>query len=124
MEEIVSCKTREIYARELNIDYCQNLLDYLSKVDPCKIKYFDEAGLRLLDCGRPNYGHSPVNTPYIEIGRYLTSANVSLNLLMGFQGGSLCKHNRWNKRYPIIFEFLGRSLSNSYGEWTVDFTLW
>ena len=69
-----------------NIDYCQDFLNYLSEIDPYKLKYFDESGFRLPDCGRPNYGHSPVNTPCIEIGRYLSSPNVTLNLLIGLQG--------------------------------------
>lgn len=69
-----------------NIDYCQDFLNYLSSVDPYKIKCFDEAGFRLPDCGRPNYGHSPVNTTCVEVGRYLNSPNVTLNLLMGLQG--------------------------------------
>ena len=64
-----------------NIDYCQDFLNFLSKVDPYKTKCFDEAGFRSPDCGRPNYGHSPVNTPCIDVGRYLNSPNVTFNLL-------------------------------------------
>ena len=80
------CRAKQEKFIPENIDYCQDFLNYLSGVDPCKIKCFDEAGFRLPDCSRPNYGHSQVNTPCIEIGRYLTSPNVTLNLLMGLQG--------------------------------------
>ena len=66
------CRTKHKKFTQENIDYCQDFLNYLSRVDLCKIKYFDEAGFRLPDCSRPNYGHSPVNTPCIEVGRYLT----------------------------------------------------
>ena len=51
-----------------------------------RIKFFDEAGFRLPDVSRPNYGHSIINTPCVEVGRYLTTPNVTLNLLIGLEG--------------------------------------
>lgn len=81
------CRAKQQKFTPENNDYCQDFLNYqLSRIDPCMIKYFNEAGFRLPDCGLPSYGHSPVNTLCIEVGRYLTSPNVTLNLLMGLQG--------------------------------------
>lgn len=80
------CRAKQEKFTPENIDYCQYFLTYLSTVDPYKVKFFDEAGFRLPDCARPNYGHSPVNTPCVEVGRHLSSPNVTLNLLMGLQG--------------------------------------
>lgn len=69
-----------------NVDYCQDFLNYMSTINPHRIKCFDEAGFKLPDVGRPNYGHSLVNTPCLEVGRYLSTPNVTLNLLMGIEG--------------------------------------
>lgn len=69
-----------------NVQWCQNLLNFLNGVDPYRVKCFDESGFRMPDVCRPNYGHSVVNTPCIEIGRYINAPNVTLNLLIGLQG--------------------------------------
>ena len=53
-----------------NLDYCQDFVDYISSVDPYKLKFFDESGIKLPDVGRPNYGHSLIGTPAVEIMRY------------------------------------------------------
>ena len=36
-----------------NVNYCQEFLDYMSAVDPCKIKCFDEAGFKMPDFANP-----------------------------------------------------------------------
>ena len=33
-----------------NIDYCQDFIDYMSQVDPYRLKFFDESGVELQDC--------------------------------------------------------------------------
>ena len=66
-----------------NIDYCQDFLDYISTVDPYKLKFFDESGNKLPDVGNPKYGHSLVGTPCVEILRNAQTPNISLNLLCG-----------------------------------------
>ncbi|KAL9977766.1 hypothetical protein ACROYT_G015206 [Oculina patagonica] len=55
-------------------------------VDPYKLKFFDESGIKLPDVGRPNYGHSLCGTPAVEIVRYSNSPNVTLNLMCGLDG--------------------------------------
>ena len=38
-----------------NVNYCQDFLDYMYTVYPCKIKCFAEAGLIMPDVPNPNY---------------------------------------------------------------------
>ena len=66
-----------------NINYCQHYVNYISTVDPYKLKFFDESGIKLPDVGRPNYGHSLIGTPAVEIVRYATSPNITLNFMCG-----------------------------------------
>ena len=69
-----------------NVNYCQDFLDYMSNVDPCKIKCFDEAGFKMPDVANPNYGHSAVGEPCIEVKRYMDAPNVTLQVLAGVEG--------------------------------------
>lgn len=69
-----------------NIEYCQEFVDYISTVDPYKLKFFDESGFKLPDVGNPNYGHSLVGTPCVEIFRNMQTPNITLNLLSGAEG--------------------------------------
>lgn len=39
-----------------NVDYCQDFLNYMSTINLHRIRYFDEAGFKLSNVGRPNYG--------------------------------------------------------------------
>ncbi len=68
-----------------NINYCQDFLDFMSQVEPYRLKFFDECGVALLDCNK-HYGHSVVNTPCVEVGKYPHSQNITLNLLVGLEG--------------------------------------
>lgn len=68
-----------------NVDYCQDFLNYMSNVDPYRLKFFDESGVSLYDCNK-RYGHSPVNSACVELGRHLKSPNITLNLLAGLEG--------------------------------------
>ena len=54
--------------------------------DPHCIKSFDEAGFKLPDVSKPNYGHAPKGLPCIEIGRHLDAPNVTRQLLIGLDG--------------------------------------
>ena len=71
-----------------NIEYCQAFLDYISTIDPRKLKFFDESGLKLPDVANPNYGHSRIGTPCAEIFRNMQTpiANITLNLLCEADG--------------------------------------
>lgn len=68
-----------------NVDYCQDFLNYMSNVDPFRLKFFDESGVSLYDCNK-RYGHSPVNSGCVELGRHLKSPNITLNFLAGLEG--------------------------------------
>lgn len=69
-----------------NVQYCQQYLNYIHTINPMNLKFFDESGLKLPDVGKPNYGHSRVGTPAVEIVRYMNSPNITLNLLCGLDG--------------------------------------
>ena len=69
-----------------NLNYCQEYLDYIKTVNPANLKFFDECGIKLPDVGRPNYGHSLIGTPAVEVMRNMHSPNITLNLLCGLDG--------------------------------------
>jgi len=69
-----------------NLNYCQQFLNYIHTVNPYKLKFFDESGIKLPDVGRPNYGHSLIGTPAVEIFRNMNSPNITLNLMCGLDG--------------------------------------
>lgn len=69
-----------------NIQYCQEFLNYISTIDPHRLKFFDESGVKLPDVANPSYGHSLVGTPCVEIMRNAQSPNITLNLLCGANG--------------------------------------
>ena len=69
-----------------NLNYCQEYLDYIKTVNPANLKFFDECGIKLPDVGRPNYGHSLIGTPAVEVMRNMHSPNIALNFLCGLDG--------------------------------------
>ena len=68
-----------------NVNYSQDYLNFISQVDPYKLKFFDEMGVNLNDCNK-RYGHSLKNTPCIEVGGFSKSQNITLNFLGGLEG--------------------------------------
>ena len=69
-----------------NLIYCQEFVNYVHTIDPHRLKYFDESGIKLPEVGRPNYGHSLIGTPAVEISRNMHSPNITLNLMCGLDG--------------------------------------
>ncbi len=69
-----------------NIVYTQIYLDYLADKEPATVKFFDESGFQLPDTGHRNYGYSPVGEQCVDVRRYLSTANHTLNLLCGIDG--------------------------------------
>ena len=67
--------------------YTQLFIDYLSSKDPRKLKFFDEAGVKLPDVGTRNYGHSPIGTRCVDVVRKCESPNTTLNLLVSLSNG-------------------------------------
>ena len=69
-----------------NILYTQLFIDYLSAKDPNRIKFFDESGLKLPNCGTRVYGHAPVGMRCVELVRKRESRNITLNMLVSLNG--------------------------------------
>ena len=58
----------------------------MSSVEPYFIKCLDEAGFKLPDVAKPNYGHSVVGEQCIEVQRYMGTPHVTLQVLAGLEG--------------------------------------
>ena len=69
-----------------NMIYTQLFIDYLNAKDPRKLKFFDEAGIKLPDVGGRAYGHSPVGVRCVEVVRKSESPNTTPNLLVSLNG--------------------------------------
>ena len=69
-----------------NLVYTQLYLDYLADKDPSAVKFFDETGFQLPDSGHRVYGYSPVGEPCVDMRRYLSTANLTINFLAGIDG--------------------------------------
>ena len=63
-----------------NLLYTQIFIDYLSSKDARKIKFFDEAGIKMPDVGTRLYGHAPVGERCVEVVKQRQSANTTLNV--------------------------------------------
>ena len=48
--------------------------------------FFDESGFELPDAGHRNFGFSPVGGDCVEARRYLSTADLTLNFLVGYDG--------------------------------------
>ena len=66
------------------IVYTQLYIDYLK--DPSSVKFFNESGFQLPDAGHRNFGFSPVREDCVEAWRYLSTANLTLNFLVWYDG--------------------------------------
>jgi len=51
-----------------------------------QIKCFDEAGFKLADVAKANYGHSLVGASCIEVTRNINTPNMTLQVLAGLEG--------------------------------------
>ena len=69
-----------------NIEYCQMYVHFMNTLDPHRIKFFDETGVKLSDCANPSYGHSVKGTPCVEVMRNAQTRNVTVNVLCGTSG--------------------------------------
>ena len=58
----------------------------MSSVEPYFIKCLDEAGFKLPDVAKPNYGHLVVGEQCIEVQRYMGTPHVTLQVLAGLEG--------------------------------------
>lgn len=69
-----------------NLVYTQLYLDYLSDKHPATSKCFDKSGFQLPDAGHRNFGFSPIGEECVDVRRYLSTANKTLNFLVGLDG--------------------------------------
>ena len=69
-----------------NIAHCQSYVNFMSTLDPLRVKFFEEAGFKLPDCANPKYRHSVKGQPCVEIMRNSQTSKVTLNLLCGLNG--------------------------------------
>lgn len=67
-----------------NIVCTQLYIDYVKDKDPSSVMFFDESGFQLPDAGHRNFGFSPFGEDCVEVRRYLSTANLTLNFLVGF----------------------------------------
>ncbi|CAB4023457.1 Ankyrin repeat domain-containing 34B [Paramuricea clavata] len=95
-----------------NIAYCQEYLNYVSTVDPFRLKFFDEAGVKLPDVGNPKYGHSLVGKPCVEIQRNSQTPNITLNLLSGADSIMYANTTRGASNTVKFLEFFGEASRN------------
>lgn len=69
-----------------NIVYTQLFINYLAAKDPAKIKFFDEAGVKIPEIGTRLYGSAPVGERCVEVVKKVESPNATLNLLISVNG--------------------------------------
>lgn len=69
-----------------NMLYTQIFIDYLSSKDVGKIKFFDEAGVKVPDVGTRMYGHAPQGERCVEVVRKKENLNSTLNMLVSVNG--------------------------------------
>ena len=55
-------------------------------IDPYCIKSFDEAGFKLPDLSKPDYGHAPEGLQCIDIGQHVDAPDVTLQLFTDLDG--------------------------------------
>ena len=79
-------RTAEERFSQTNMIYTQLFINYLHSKDPLKLKFFDEAGLKVPDGFKRSHGFAPVGERCVEIIRYHESPNITLNLLAGMEG--------------------------------------
>ena len=70
----------------INIFYTQLFINYLATKNPRRLKFFDEAGVKLPDEGTRLYGHSSLGTRCVEVVRKTESPNITLNMLVSLDG--------------------------------------
>lgn len=71
---------------QTNMIYTQLFINYLHSKDPFKLKFFDEAGIKIPNEYKRTYGFAPIGERCIEMIRYHESPNITLNVLAGMEG--------------------------------------
>ena len=97
-----------------NIAYYQSFIDFVSRVDPRKCKFFDESGFKVTVAHR-NYGHAPKGEKCVEVGRLVGNPNVTLNLLVSIDGINYFNFIDGPSNTETYVNFFCEA-ANSYGE--------
>ena len=78
--------TESLYVlSDLNINYKDYFLEQISRLDCTTLHFFDDSGVKITS-GNRVYGNSYIGEPAIEVQRYASNANYTLNLLHSIQG--------------------------------------
>ena len=67
------------------VERCNEYLELTSRMDPSKLHFFDESSV-IKTTGNRRYGHAYVGQPAIEVQRYASNANYTVNLLQSVRG--------------------------------------
>ena len=71
--------------RDVNVEKSNEYLELTSRIDPCKLHFFDESSV-VKTTGNRQYGHSFVGQRAIEVQHYASNANYMVNLLQSVRG--------------------------------------
>ena len=69
-----------------NLQYTQAYLNYISRQNPYKLRFFDESGFYLPDTLKRRYGHALKGQPAVEVANKTRSPHLTLNLMIGLNG--------------------------------------
>ena len=82
--EKLSVTSRESQS-DVNIEESNEYLELTSRIDPCKLHFFDESSVVKTTVDH-QYGHSFVGQRAIEVQHYASNANCTVNLLKSVRG--------------------------------------
>ena len=68
-----------------NMRYTQAYITYVGGLNPRKLKFFDECGVKVTNCNR-TYCHGLKGKTTFEIGKYINGANLTLNMMISLDG--------------------------------------
>ena len=71
---------------QTNIFYTELFINYLATKKLRRLKFFDEAGVKLPDVGTRLYGHSSAGTRCVKVMKKAESPNTTLNMLVSLDG--------------------------------------
>ena len=83
--KVMVTPSAERFTRQ-NLQYTQAYLNYVSRQNPYKLRFFDESGFFLPDTLKRRYGHAPKGQPAVEVSGKTRSPHLTLNLMIGLDG--------------------------------------
>ena len=95
---------------QANTEYTDYFLDQIGQRDYTRLHFFDECSV-LVTSGNRAYGNSYIGEPAIEIQRYASNANYSLNLLHSVHGVDYFNVLRGPSNGMELLNFFNEALS-------------